>query len=268
MDDICSAPSVVVGIDGSKAAVQAALWAVDEAVSRDIPLRLVYVINAIELSGEPGSDDARMAGARLALHDASRAVAATGKPVKIETEILRGKPLNKLLHESANAAMICVGSMGLNHARRGQGSVAATLAGAALCPVAVIHRDPKFGATPEVSAVVAEVDNGAVLRYAFAEARLRGVPLRAISVHPAEAPDDVGAHRTVEQPHLSRRLARWTRLYPDVQVESEVVHGHACRYMAHHAKTGELLVTDAHAAQVCSVYNAGCSVLTVRCANL
>ncbi|AFE16903.1 hypothetical protein MRGA327_12485 [Mycobacterium tuberculosis RGTB327] len=37
-------PSIVVGIDGSKPAVQAALWAVDEAASRDIPLRLLYAI--------------------------------------------------------------------------------------------------------------------------------------------------------------------------------------------------------------------------------
>lgn len=268
MKDIYSAPSVVVGIDGSKAAIQAALWAVDEAVSRDIPLRLVYVINAIELNGDPDSHDTRMAAARLALHDVSRAVEATGTPVKIETEILHGKPLNKLMHESRNAAMICVGSMGLNHARRGQGSVAATLAGAALCPVAVVHRDPTCGATPEVSAVVAEVDNGAVLRHAFEEARLRGVPLRAISVHPAEVPDDVDAASPVERPQLTRRLDRWTRLYPDVRVETAAVHGHACRYMAHHAKPGELLVTDSHTAQLTSVYNAGCSVLTVRCTNL
>ena len=40
-----SSPSVVVGIDGSRSAVDAALWAVDEAVSRDIPLRLVYAID-------------------------------------------------------------------------------------------------------------------------------------------------------------------------------------------------------------------------------
>ena len=42
--------SVVVGIDGSRAAVDAALWAVDEAVSRDIPLRLVYAIDSIDNS--------------------------------------------------------------------------------------------------------------------------------------------------------------------------------------------------------------------------
>jgi nucleotide-binding universal stress UspA family protein len=37
-------PSVVVGIDGSQTAIQAAEWAVDEAVSREVPLRLVEVI--------------------------------------------------------------------------------------------------------------------------------------------------------------------------------------------------------------------------------
>ena len=36
--------SVVVGIDASQAAIQAAEWAVDEAVSREVPLRLVEVI--------------------------------------------------------------------------------------------------------------------------------------------------------------------------------------------------------------------------------
>ena len=36
--------SVVVGIDGSQAAVNAAKWAVDEAISRQMPLRLVYVV--------------------------------------------------------------------------------------------------------------------------------------------------------------------------------------------------------------------------------
>ena len=35
---------VVVGIDGSQAAVSAALWAVDEAVNREAPLRLVHAV--------------------------------------------------------------------------------------------------------------------------------------------------------------------------------------------------------------------------------
>ncbi|PRC50563.1 universal stress protein, partial [Mycobacterium sp. ITM-2017-0098] len=43
-----AAPCVVVGIDGSPAAVDAALWAVDQAIDRDVPLRLVYVVDSDE----------------------------------------------------------------------------------------------------------------------------------------------------------------------------------------------------------------------------
>ena len=35
--------SVVVGVDGSQAAIRAARWAVDEVAGTDIPLRLLYV---------------------------------------------------------------------------------------------------------------------------------------------------------------------------------------------------------------------------------
>ena len=40
------AKSVVVGVNGSQAAVSAAKWAIDEAISRQMPLRLVYVTRA------------------------------------------------------------------------------------------------------------------------------------------------------------------------------------------------------------------------------
>lgn len=266
MSDISPAPSVVVGIDGSRAATQAALWAIDEAVSRDIPLRLVYVIDPLDSSDADLRDGPRTA-ARAALHDACRAVDGTGKPVKVETEILCGRPLTKLMHESRFAVMVCVGSIGLNHARRGGGSVAATLAGAAVCPVAVIHQPPG-AATPEVGAVVVEVDNGSVLHHAFEEAKLRNVSLRAVCAHVAETPDDVGDENRLAQAHLSRRLARWTRLYPGVRVESVVVRGSIGRYLAT-SKEDQLFVTDSRTAEdLCGAYGAGCSVLTVRCGNL
>ena len=46
------AQSVVVGIDGSQAALDAATWAVAEAVSRGVPLRLVHV-SAAEARAPP-----------------------------------------------------------------------------------------------------------------------------------------------------------------------------------------------------------------------
>ena len=44
MKELATPQPVVVGIDGSKAAIRAALWAVDEAASRDTPLRLLCAI--------------------------------------------------------------------------------------------------------------------------------------------------------------------------------------------------------------------------------
>ncbi|RFZ58960.1 universal stress protein [Mycobacterium liflandii] len=260
-----AAPAIVVGIDGSRASTHAAVWAVDEAVSRDIPVRLVYIIDPAQAPA--GDRDGRQSAARAALFDVQRAVEATGQPVKIETEILWGRPLTKLLEESRTAVMVCVGSIGLNHARRGEGSVAGTLAGSALCPVAVIQSPAGAAGAPKVGEVVAEVDNGSVLRHAFEEARLRNVPLRAISSRVATGHGSEDGNRLATA-QLTRRLIRWTRLYSDVRVESAIIAGHACRYMAANAKPDELYVTDSHAAQVCSVYGAGCSVLTVRSGNL
>src|SRR4051812_46725057 len=105
-----SAP-VVVGVDGSDAAITAAKWAIDEAVSRDVPLRIVHVTH-IE-GNEAAPEDAfrlEVQYAESSLRAASAAVEATGKPVKLETEILWGSPDIVLIDESRNAALICVGS--------------------------------------------------------------------------------------------------------------------------------------------------------------
>jgi nucleotide-binding universal stress UspA family protein len=47
-----SAP-VVVGVDGSDAAIDAAIWAIDEAISRDVPLRIVHVTHIEEQPAVP-----------------------------------------------------------------------------------------------------------------------------------------------------------------------------------------------------------------------
>lgn len=55
MDDTHPLRSAVVGIDGSQAAIRAALWPVDEALSREVPLRLIHVThNQIEPARRPG----------------------------------------------------------------------------------------------------------------------------------------------------------------------------------------------------------------------
>ena len=61
--------SIVVGIDGSKAALRAAYWAVDEAVKRDVPLRLLYAIDADHARETTPVDMAR----KLATAESARA---------------------------------------------------------------------------------------------------------------------------------------------------------------------------------------------------
>ncbi|MDZ4267710.1 MAG: universal stress protein, partial [Mycobacterium sp.] len=92
---------VVVGIDGSRSAVEAALWAVDEAVSRDLPLRLVYAIDPDLCPGTTAKDRlGYLAAGEMALRNAVTVVESTDKPVKIEAEILQGRPTDVLLEAS------------------------------------------------------------------------------------------------------------------------------------------------------------------------
>jgi nucleotide-binding universal stress UspA family protein len=110
MNELPTPLPIVVGIDGSKAAMRAALWAVDEAVSRDVPVRLLYAIEE-GITPEARREGAarKLASAETAVHRVVMAIEATGQPVKIETEIVQGPPIGSLIGASASAAMLCVG---------------------------------------------------------------------------------------------------------------------------------------------------------------
>jgi nucleotide-binding universal stress UspA family protein len=93
---------VVVGIDGSKHAMKAAIWAIDEAIARDTHLRLVHVIDS-----DRRDLDREYAYARRALHRARSAVEATGWEVKLESEIVTGDPVGELVKASRSAELVC-----------------------------------------------------------------------------------------------------------------------------------------------------------------
>src|ERR1700733_5957558 len=209
--------SVVVGIDGSQAAIQAAEWAVDEAVSREAELRLIHVIHEqVEPATIVSVDNERMEleYGETALSMASAAVATTGKPVKVETAILRGNPATALIAESRNAAMVCVGSTGFGRfAKALLGSTVAELAEAAHCPVAII-RTRQHRAKPDIDLIVVAVNdspgNDDVVEQAMVEAQLRHAPVLALGVWR----QDLG-----EMPHdeVERRVHVWEQRYPSVQ---------------------------------------------------
>jgi len=216
MADTAPTAPIVVGVDGSQAAINAALWAIDEAVARDVPLRIVHVLGAEEDPAAP-ADTFRIEiqYAESSMRAATAAVKDTDKPVKIETDILWGPVTTGLINESQDAAMVCVGSVGIGEvARELFGSTAATLAQKAHCPVAIIRTTHvKPVARPDWIVVVVDEDsdNDTVVEFAMNEARLRRAPILAVGV-----PDEDFGETPYDE--LDRRLEKWKHRYPDVRV--------------------------------------------------
>jgi nucleotide-binding universal stress UspA family protein len=183
VDDDC--PPVVVGIDGSHSALNAAQWAVAEAVSSGARLRLVFA-----------QSDAPGGAARRALDAAYAAVTACSPTVPVETVCLPGCSARVLVEESKHASMICIGA----HGRSGAplGPTATALGQNARCSVAIIRArlDDNVG----VIAVVLDdaPDNDAVVHQAMKEGRMRKATVRQVD----------------------RRANSWVRRFPDVQVET------------------------------------------------
>jgi nucleotide-binding universal stress UspA family protein len=216
--------SVVVGIDGSQAALDAATWAVAEAVSLCAPLRLVYVsatkhtcrsrVDAVTSGAEH---------AESALYRAEMTVHDMGRPIHIETAIVRGRPECVLIDESRRAALVCVGSEGKGPcARKPLGSTAAALVKHAHCPVAIV----RAGVAPQtdtgwIAAVQNdESDNHAVIHRAMEEGRLRRAPVLLIDT----------------------RLDSWIRRYPDVHVQTVAARRGGTRPIENHSDSIQLAV--------------------------
>jgi nucleotide-binding universal stress UspA family protein len=232
--------SIVVGVDGSKASLRAANWAVDEAIKADVPLRLLYAVEHMQAAGMTD----RLATAESALRRVCAAIEAMNRPVKVETEIARQSPVKALVRASASAGMICVGAVGLQHFQTGRtGSTAAALAVSAHCPVAII-RDRGVHVRRPAHDIIVDIDgapdNGLVLGAAMEEALLRDAPVRAVICGHI----DNGDRRALAD--LDRRLARWKRQYPQLHVESVAVHGTLAEYLAHRQRSVQLVIVGSH----------------------
>ncbi|WP_396928171.1 universal stress protein [Mycolicibacterium sp.] len=193
--------SVVVGVDGSRAALEATAWAVAEAVSLGLPLRLVHVRVARGPAARADGFGDDTIPAESALYRAEMVVHDMATPVRVETAIVEGNPACVLIGESRMAALVCVGSAGKGPCTRMPlGSTAAALAKHANCPVAIV----RCGAAPPtdtgwVAAVQNdEPDNDAVIHWAMQEGRLRRAPVLLIDT----------------------RRDSWIRRYPDVVVRT------------------------------------------------
>jgi nucleotide-binding universal stress UspA family protein len=254
MAELFTPLAVVVGIDGSRTALRAALWAVDEAVHRDIPLRLVYAVGRLDKKHlDPDEAARKLATAETAVRYAFTVIESTDKPVKVEAEVTQESAIDTLVRESRSAVMVCLGAVGFNHFQPGRvGSTAAAVAVEAHCAVAIIrqHDGPNRPHTGRIAVVADEtLDDGVVLEAAVEEARLRNAPLRVITCWQSRFADTHEPRASTEgngrkRADLVRKLARWNR-YPDMQIEPVAVHGNIVDYLTTHSSSIQLVIVAA-----------------------
>ncbi|AKN17831.1 hypothetical protein MHAE_07139 [Mycobacterium haemophilum DSM 44634] len=273
MNSTYPARSVVVGIDGSQAAIAAAEWAIDEAVSRELPLCLIHVIPEQVEPAPPssvGNMSIEVENGETALRTAAAAVAAIGKPVKVETMMLRGSPSTTLIAESRHADMICVGSVGIGRVARAiLGSTAAELAESANCPVAIIrqHRHPEPDNGWIVVAVNDSPGNDNVVQQAMEEAQLRHAPLLALGVWREDLDE-------MPYDELDRLVQVWRQRYPSVHIHAAATRTSIADFLSVSDRRVQLTVIDsAEADQTARLIgprshpilgHAECSVLITR----
>jgi nucleotide-binding universal stress UspA family protein len=262
---------IVVGIDGSDAAINAAKWAVTEATGRDITLRLIYAIPERRGDAAAGDVSLDIEYGETALRAATVALHAMGEPVKIEADVVHGSPESALIDESRHAAMICVGSVGIGRvARKILGSTADAVARKAHCPVAIIRtsREAQQSDSGWIAVVVDDSPgNDAVLEHGFREARLREAPILALGVWRWGLGE-------IPYRQLDRRLGRWVSQYREVHVQPVAARDGAAEFVTGIDEPVQLAVVgSAEAKEVARMVgpvtrhlssHAGCSVLVVR----
>lgn len=258
--------SIVVGIDGSHAAINAAKWASAEARSQGLPLRLVHVIEEDAASASATDPDLGMEYTETVLSEADAALQADKEPVKVETAMVRGSPGESLIAESHDAAMVCVGSIGVGCCTSMLfGSTGTALARGAHCPVAIIrtHRDTAAPACGWIAVAVDDLPgNDILLEYAFREAQLRNAPILALEARPWQ-----------RARLLDERLECWASRYPNVRIRLTLIQRRLTEFLANTDEPVQLAVigkTDAN--RITHIMGpvthgipdqAGCSVLVV-----
>lgn len=242
---------LTVGVDETPASRPATLWAADEAVRRDAPLRLVHVQPPTSPAGPAAPDPPRDPSLARLAHD----LTDRDPRLRLETVLVPGEPREVLRELSRDAALLVIGSRGLGPLRGFLvGSVALPTVAHAQCPVVLVRAEAAAGApspgetgrteptgptepTGAPRGVTVGVDIRTpcegVLRFAFEEARRRSAPLRVrhgwnpppvYGARPfplgATALEDVLATRADA---LSALLHPWYAAYPDVTVDARAV---------------------------------------------
>lgn len=256
--------AIVVGIDGSDQGASAVDWAAREAVLRNLPLRVLHAwsmpIPPVAMGpAVMGGDDTVLRDAAQKVLDRAVDQARKGHPdAEITGDLQPGPPATVLLDAAESAALLVVGSDGVNTlSELFLGSISMQCVTHAPCPVAVVpHEEPHRDSEGQPSRIIAGIDGSAlstdVARVAFEEASFRHVGLTLVHVWDGPAIDPAGMslpHEMVgadaeqaERLDLAESIAGLSEEFPDVSVEERFAHGKAAKVLSELSEAAELMV--------------------------
>lgn len=250
--------SIVVGVDGSEGSDLALEWALDEAGVRNAPVHLVCTYRPVLpyrweglYVNAPGAELVQIQQSAQQVANNALARATERAPDReITSEATEGIAAQILVGESDRAALIVIGSRNLKALGSTLlGSVGATTAAKAACPVVVV-RGPA-GSSAEGAGVIVGIDGTEAaepaLAYGFEHASRHRVPLRAVMCW---RPDPLATMQwRPEAPvpehaeaWLSEALAGWREQYPDVRARGAVVRNHPVAGLVAESNAQHLLV--------------------------
>ncbi|WP_407445770.1 universal stress protein [Rhodococcus sp. (in: high G+C Gram-positive bacteria)] len=260
---------IVVGIDGSDSAVDAARWAAVLARRLGEPLRLVHA----HPGGPEDADEPTRAvldGAEAAVLDTVSAVDAaaprettTGSELTAELAVekvaLAGRPANALSDLSASARMIVLGHTTTSELQSMfRRSDVVYVANHAVCPV-VSWRSEQGFRPPDGRPIVVGVDGTELSSAAIAEgyrlAAALEAPLVAVHTWVEQSTITYGEDSrftdwtdfaTFEKAGMVESMSGWATRFPDVQVEHRVERGKPDIVLLEQSAAAQLLVVGSH----------------------
>ena len=261
--------AILVGVDGSKAALRAVRWAAHDAALRNVPLTLVHVVNdpIKEWSQVPAPAGLRQWQEKRAREFITSAIKvaeeSTGErgPVQIDSKVFYSATVPTLVGLSKEAEMVVVGYRGHGGTvvRNFLGSVSSGLVYHAHCPVAVIHDEEPLVTNVARAPVLLGIDGSpaseAATAIAFDEASRRGVGLIALHAWTDLRVSDLKemfpnfdweAGLSDEEETLAERLAGWRERYPEVGIHRRIEVGEPARWLIEASEQAQLIVLGSH----------------------
>ncbi|GAA2607792.1 universal stress protein [Paractinoplanes durhamensis] len=250
--------TVIVATDGTDTSLHAVAWAAREAERRAVPLRIVHAYDWDwrESRLDIGNDyiDIAREVAEGIVAQAGRRAHTVAPRITIQTDLLVGHAVPKLLEVSDGAELLVLG-------RRGRGGFAGLLLGSvsqrlavhATCPVVVVHDE----SAPDSGPITAGVDDSPsaedVLQIAFEMASTRGGPVEVVHsflppvplwLQPSVNPRDVATpdFDAYERNRLEERLAPWRDKYPNVPAEVVMTHESIAAALVERSRHAQLVV--------------------------